>query len=243
MSTTYNDMDLHREYRRTRDPRLRREIVEANTGLVRHLAARFANRGETFDDLVQVGFIGLLGAIERFDPERGRPFSSFAVPTISGELKRHFRDRRWTVRLPRSLHDNHLRVRDAFDALSQDGRTPDRSEVAAYVGISEAAVREAIEAGRSFAVTSLDDSSAGHGGLLENRLAQPCTELEAAEARLLATPLVDRLPERQQRVLHLRFQQEMTQAQIAAELGMSQMQVSRLLARSFATLRTRACLR
>jgi RNA polymerase sigma-B factor len=234
-----DDLNVHREYARTRDPRLRREIVEANTGLVRHLAARFTNRGETFDDLVQVGFVGLLGAIERFDPERDRPFSALAVPTIVGELKRHFRDRRWTVRVPRSVRDNYLRVQAAIDTLNQSlGRTPQPSDVAAHTGISEEAVREAIDAGRSFTVVSLDDTPDGQPGPLESRLAQPCTELDSAEARMLATALLERLPHSQRRIVSLRFDRELSQSQIASELGISQMQVSRLLARSLNTMRT-----
>ena len=236
-----DDLDIHRRYRRTRDPRLRAAIAEAHTGLVRYLAARFANRGEAFDDLVQVGFLGLLGAIERFDPDRGRPFSSFAVPTILGELKRHFRDRRWAVRVPRSVQENYLRVREAADLLVQLlGQSPSVADLAGFTDMTEEDVVGAIEAASSFTLVSLDDASVGQRRSVENRLARFCPELESAEARRIVASLLSGLTERERRIVWLRYHQDLTQRQIADRIGISQMHVSRLLAHSLEAMRNLA---
>jgi RNA polymerase sigma-B factor len=229
--------DVHRQYRRTGDPRIRAAIAEAHTGLVRHLAARFANRGEAFDDLVQVGFVGLLGAIERFDPDRGRSFRSFAIPTIEGELKRHFRDHRWTVRVPRRVQENYLRLREAAGSLEQVlGRSPSLADLAGFTDLTEEDVLTAAQAGNSFFPLSLDGPSDERGSV-ENRITLPCRELESFEARTVVASLLSGLPERERQIVGLRYYQGLTQQQIASRMGMSQMYVSRLLARSLKAMR------
>jgi RNA polymerase sigma-B factor len=234
-------MDPYRQYRLTRDPRLRESIVDLHTGLVRRLARRFAHRGEELDDLVQVGFFGLLQAIDRFDPEHGRPFEAFATVTILGEIKHHFRDRRWIVRVPRPIQDNYLRVRAAAEELTQDlGRSPSSSDVADYVGLCEAEVLEALQAARSFGRLSLDDIGPDGRSPVEGWLARSCPELQAAEDRQLAESFLTQLADRQQQILRLRFGQELSQREIAEQIGTSQMHVSRLLARALETLRSMA---
>jgi RNA polymerase sigma-B factor len=232
-----DEFDVHRQYRRTGDPRLRAAIAEGHAGLVRHLAARFGNRGEAFEDLVQVGFVGLLGAIERFDPDRGRSFRSFAIPTIEGELKRHFRDRRWTVRVPRRVQENYLRLRDAADELEQIlGRSPSVADLAGFTHLTEEDVLTATQAGNSFALLPLAGTSDERGSV-ENRITRPCRELESAEARTLVASLLSGLPERDRQIVGLRYYQGLTQQQIAGRIGTSQVQVSRILARTLKAMR------
>jgi RNA polymerase sigma-B factor len=234
-------VDLFREYRRTRDPRLRAEIVDQNVGLARSLARRYAYRGVELDDLVQVAFWALLQAIERFDPERGTRFSSFATPTIIGALKRHFRDLRWSVGVPRSVQENYLRVRDATETLTQEfGRRPSTAEVAREAGLSEAQVIDARKAANSFRTVTLSVPEEGRSPTVENALPRSCAELQRAEDRGLAEALVARLPEREQRIVWLRYRQELSQREIAERIGISQMHVSRLLAQSLQRLRISA---
>lgn len=231
-------MDLYRRYHRTRDPRVREAIVQRHVGLVRRLAHRFDHRGEELDDLVQVAFCGLLKAVDRFDPDRGLRFATFAAPTIVGELKRHFRDHRWNVRVPRSTQENYLLVRETVDWLFQElGRRPTPADIAVSAGLSVRDVRQALQAGNSFQPLSLEHVDEDSGSWVERRLAQPCRNLQSAEDRQLATALLSRLPEYQRRVVGLRFGQDLTQRQIAERIGVSQMQVSRLLNRSLETLR------
>jgi RNA polymerase sigma-B factor len=185
-----------------------------------------------------VALWGLLHAIERFDPEHGTPFAAFATPTIVGSLKRHFRDRRWTVGVPRSVQENYLRIRDAMEALTQElGRRPLTAEVARWTGLSEEKVLEARKAGNSFRPLTLDLPGEGHPAI-DEVLPRSCPELQRAEDRGLAESLVARLPERQQRIVWLRFRQELSQREIAERIGISQMHVSRLLAQSLETMRT-----
>ena len=238
VTTAPSGADLHREYRRTRDPRLRAEIVAQHVGLVRTLARRYVNRGAELDDLEQVAFWGLLQAIERFDPEHGTRFSSYATPTIVGSLKRHFRDRRWSVGVPRSVQENYLRMREAMETLTHElGRRPLTAEVARWTGLSEEQVLEARKAGNSFRPLTLDIPVEGHSPI-EEVLPRSCPELQRAEDRGLAEALVARLPEREQRIVWLRFRQELSQSEIAERVGISQMHVSRLLAQSLQTMRT-----
>jgi RNA polymerase sigma-B factor len=234
-------MDLYREYRLTRDPRLRESMVNMHVGLARGLARRFAGRGEELDDLVQVAFVGLLHAIDRFDPDYGRPFEAFASITILGELKHHFRDRRWLIRVPRPVQDNYLRVRAAMDVFSQDlGRSPATSDVADYTGLSEPEVLDALNAGRSFRQVSLNGAGLGGSPWVQDLLARPCPELQSVEDRELAASFLTRLPQREQQIVWLRFGQQLSQREIAERVGTSQMHVSRLLARSLDTLRSLA---
>ena len=224
----------------TRDPRLRDSLIEAHLGLAEYLARRFANRGEPLDDLVQVASLGLVKAVERFDPARGLEFTTFATPTIVGELKRHFRDKGWAVRVPRRVQELHLRVTKVVDDLSLEmGRSPLIGEIAQRAGISEDEVIEAIEAGSAYRSTSLDAGRSDDDeapGLL-GQLGALDPEMASAERRAALGPLIGSLPEREQVMLYLRFYEGMTQSEIAKHLGISQMHVSRLLARSLQQLR------
>ncbi len=230
-----DELELHRRYAETQDPAVRSDLLESYTGLVRSLARRFAGRGESVEDLMQVGFVGLLQALERFDPNRGCPFLAFAVPTIVGELKKHFRDRRWRIRVPRQLQERYLEVRAVRDGLVQTlGRNPTVEDVAAELGISEDDVLEAMEAGATFSMASLD-APTGYG------MPQPWWTgergYEDLEDRLLVDSLLARLPAPQRDVVVLRYYGELTQSEIGRRLGMGQMQVSRILARTLGSLR------
>ena len=224
----------------TRDPATRDALIEAHLGLAEYLARRFANRGEPLDDLVQVASLGLVKAVERFDPGRGLEFTTFATPTIVGELKRHFRDKGWAVRVPRRVQELHLRVTRVVDDLALEfGRSPTVQEIAQRAGTTEDEVVEAIDAGSAYRSASLDagrtddDESPG----LLGQLGEIDPELARAERRAALGPLITELPEREQVMLYLRFYEGMTQSEIAKRLGISQMHVSRLLSRSLQQLR------
>jgi RNA polymerase sigma-B factor len=231
-------MDLHRRYRRTRDPELRDVLVGRHADLVRRLAARFDHRGEELEDLVQVGFWGLLKAIDRFDPDRRVRFATFATPTIIGELKRHFR-KRWNLRVPRGVQENYLRVRETSQMLFQDlGRSPSVDDIASCTGLGAAEVLEAMGAGATFRPLSLNEVFEQEHMRGEGVLAGSFPGPESAEDRCQLASLLSSLPSRDRKILWLRFGHELRQHEIAAELGISQMQVSRLLARSLDKLRT-----
>ncbi|HEX2042327.1 MAG TPA: RNA polymerase sigma factor SigF [Acidimicrobiales bacterium] len=231
-----------REYAETKDPELREELVTAHIGLAEYLARRFTNRGEPLDDLVQVASLGLLKAVDRFDPERGLEFSTYATPTIVGELKRHFRDKGWAVRVPRRVQELHLRLATVVSTLSQElGRSPTIGEIAQAASVSEEDVLEAIEAGHAYRFTSLDaPSGADEEGTLASQLGGDDQALVDSEHRVALSPLIARFPPRERTILHLRFFEGLTQSEIASRLGISQMHVSRLLARSLAQLRASA---
>lgn len=213
---------------------LRQQLVESQLPLVHHLAQRFRGRGEPYDDLVQVGTIGLLNAVDRFDPRRGS-FTTFAVPTILGEIRRHFRDRGWAMRVPRRLQDFGRQVAIARECLTQHlGRSPTVSELARELHDDPDLVVEAIETATVFATVPLP--SASEEALFDN-LSSPDQGLERVEHRVMLRPLLARLPARERQILALRFIRGLSQSQIAAEVGVSQMHVSRLLTRSLATLR------
>jgi RNA polymerase sigma-B factor len=229
----------------SRDPALRDELVEAHLGLAEYLARRFSNRGEPLDDLVQVASVGLIKAVDRFDPGREVEFSTYATHTIVGELKRHFRDKGWAVRAPRRMQELYLRLGNVIGILSQElGRSPTVPELAAEAGVSEEEVLEALEAGQAYRSTSIDaPGSAGavgageEGETLATQLGDYDPELVEAERRAELSPLIAQLPEREQTILFLRFFEGLTQSEIANQLGISQMHVSRLLARSLEQLR------
>jgi RNA polymerase sigma-B factor len=231
-----------REYADTKDPALREELVTAHIGLAEYLARRFTNRGEPLDDLVQVASLGLLKAVDRFDPERGLEFSTYATPTIVGELKRHFRDKGWAVRVPRRVQELHLRLGSVVSVLSQElGRSPTIGEIAQAASVSEEDVLEAIEAGHAYRFTSLDaPSGSDDEGTLATQLGEEDQALIDSEHRVALSPLIARFPPRERTILHLRFFEGLTQSEIAGRLGISQMHVSRLLARSLAQLRASA---
>jgi RNA polymerase sigma-B factor len=233
------------EYAETGAKALRDEIVASQVGLAEYLARRFKNRGEPIEDLIQVALLGLLKAVERFDPGRGLEFSTFATPTIVGELKRHFRDKGWAVRVPRRVQELHLRMGAVVNNLSQElGRSPTIPEIAARADVSVDEVLEAMEAGRAYRFSSIDapagDDDDRSASPAAAQLGEDDTGLEEVEQRMLLSPLIASLPKREQMIIHLRFFRGMTQSEIAARLGISQMHVSRLLARSLAQLRDRA---
>ncbi|MEW2614221.1 SigB/SigF/SigG family RNA polymerase sigma factor [Streptomyces sp. NPDC047880] len=220
--------------------RVRGALIEANLPLVRYAAARFRSRNEPMEDVVQVGTIGLINAIDRFDPDRGVQFPTFAMPTVVGEIKRYFRDNVRTVHVPRRLHELWVQVNSATEDLTTAfGRTPTTAEIAERLRITEDEVLSCIEAGRSYHATSLEAAQEGDGlpGLLD-RLGYEDPALDGVEHRDLVRHLLVQLPEREQRILLLRYYSNLTQSQISAELGVSQMHVSRLLARSFQRLRS-----
>lgn len=222
------------------DPRratLRDQIVTSHVPLVVALAGRFRDRGEPFDDIVQVGTVGLINAVDRFDLERGVEFSTFAAPTIIGEIKRHFRDRGATIRVPRRLQELRLRVNSSSEALThQLGRSPTVREIAAHAGLSEDEVLESLESAQAYLTVSLDDG--GDSSPLGELIGDEDESLDHIEIRETIRPLLDALPPRERRIVILRFFENMSQSQIAAEVGVSQMHVSRLLTRSLAQMRT-----
>ncbi|HET9690049.1 MAG TPA: SigB/SigF/SigG family RNA polymerase sigma factor [Acidimicrobiales bacterium] len=227
------------EWFETRDTKARDLVVSSYQGLAYSLAARFAQRGEELDDLNQVALIGLLKAVDRFDPGRGAELTTFATATILGELKRHLRDRGWSVRLPRRIHDLHLRAQQSVDELTQElGRSPTLPEIAARIGCSVEDVVEALDAGGLRHNASLEAPlSPGEDSSLTTRLGSPDLGLVEVDGRVTLSPLLARLPERQRQILNLRFVVGCSQTEIASMVGVSQMQVSRLLARSLAQLR------
>src|SRR3954447_4346889 len=229
-------------YSQTRDAGLREQLVTAHLGLAEYLARRFANRGEPLDDLIQVAALGLLKAVDRFDPDRGLEFSTYATPTIVGELKRHFRDKGWAVRVPRRVQELHLRLGSVVGQLSQElGRSPTIGEIAHAAAVSEEEVLEAIEAGHAYRFTSLDAPAGNDDEVsLSAELGAEDQGLIDSEHRVTLSPLIAQFPPRERMILHLRFFEGMTQSEIAARLGISQMHVSRLLARALAQLRSQA---
>ena len=229
-------------YAETRDPALRGQLVSAHLGLAEYLARRFANRGEPLDDLVQVASLGLIKAVDRFDPGRGAEFSTYATHTIVGELKRHFRDKGWAVRAPRRMQELYLRLGKVVGTLGQElGHSPTIAELAGVLNVSEEEVLEALEAGQAYRSASLDAPAGGEEGeSLGSRLGDDDPSLEDAERRATLSPLLAKLAPRERLIVQLRFFEGLTQSEIAERLGISQMHVSRLLARSVATLRNAA---
>ncbi|WP_327372775.1 SigB/SigF/SigG family RNA polymerase sigma factor [Streptomyces sp. NBC_01216] len=220
---------------------VRNTLIELNISLVRFAARRFRNRAEPAEDIVQIGTIGLIKAIDRFDPERGTDFSAFALPTVIGEMKRYFRDTSWAVRVPRRLQELRIDVAKAVDTLEQQlGHRPSRAELADHLHLSEEGVAEGELASNGYVARSLDapcgDAGADPGaGSRHLATAEPSYELiEYLES---LKPLLARLDARDRTILSLRFGEDLTQAQIGARLGLSQMHVSRLLARILHELR------
>jgi RNA polymerase sigma-B factor len=207
--------------------------------LAEFLARRFVHRGEPLDDLRQVALVGLLKAVERFEPDRGLQFSSFAMPTIVGELKRHFRDRGWAVRVPRRVQELHLELDRTIAALSQElGRPPTPKEIAARAGVQEEDVLESMEASSLYRLPSIDAIRSGDdpAGAPAERIGDMDPEMESVDNRLAVGELLSLLPEREQTIVYLRFFEGLTQSEIAEHVGISQMHVSRLLVRSLETL-------
>jgi RNA polymerase sigma-B factor len=224
------------EFQRQRD-----KIVERCLPLADHIARRFEGRGEPRDDLVQVARVGLVNAVVRFDVEAGSDFVSFAVPTVMGEVRRHFRDNSWSVKVPRRLKELHLRLGTATADLSQRlGRAPTATELASELGMERDEVVEGLVAGSSYNTLSIDSgggSDDDDARAIADTLGDVDAGLDRIEDREALRPLLEALPERERMVLVLRFFESMTQTQIAERVGISQMHVSRLLAKSLARLR------
>ncbi|MFD7404945.1 RNA polymerase sigma factor SigF [Streptomyces sp. NPDC059866] len=218
---------------------LRNQLVRMHLPLVEHLARRFRNRGEPLDDLTQVATIGLIKSVDRFDPDRGVEFSTYATPTVVGEIKRHFRDKGWAVRVPRRLQELRLSLTTATAELSQlHGRSPTVHELAEKLSISEEEVLEGLESANAYSTLSLDvPDTDDESPAVADTLGAEDEALEGVEYRESLKPLLEDLPPREKRILLLRFFGNMTQSQIAQEVGISQMHVSRLLARTLAQLR------
>jgi RNA polymerase sigma-B factor len=221
--------------------RQRDRIVERCLPLADHIARRFDGRGEPRDDLVQVARVGLVNAVIRFNVDAGSDFVSFAVPTIMGEVRRHFRDNSWSVKVPRRLKELHLRLGGATADLSQRlGRAPTPSELAAELDMDRDEVVEGLIAGSSYNTLSID-SGGGSGNeeapAIADTLGDVDLSLDQIENREALRPLLEALPERERTVLVLRFFESLTQTQIAERVGISQMHVSRLLAKSLTRLR------
>jgi RNA polymerase sigma-B factor len=234
---------LFLKYRQTRDRAIRDELAEAHLPLATHLAKRFDRRGEPLEDLIQVASLGLLKAIDRYEPDRGVEFSTFAVPTIVGELKRHFRDRAWSVRVPRRVQELHLELGAAVGELTHElHRSPTISELATRIGASIDDVLQAMDAGHAYRSDSLDApvSVGSEASSLSSHLGEEDSALSELVERTEIASLLATLPERERTIIVLRFFAGLTQSEIAERVGISQMQVSRLLTRTLDALRTQA---
>jgi RNA polymerase sigma-B factor len=214
------------------------QLIETNAAVARSMASRYRNRGIDLDDLEQVALLGLTKAAQRFDPSAGHDFLSFAVPTVRGELRRHFRDAGWTVRPPRRVQDLQARIAGAQDRLEAElGRSPRPSEIAAHLDEQLSDVVEALAADGCFTPTSLDATVADGSSTLGDLLGGEDRALAHVEAKVMLDPLVRGLSDRDQRIVRLRFYDGLTQQEIAEEVGLTQAQVSRVLARILADLR------
>jgi RNA polymerase sigma-B factor len=233
--------ELFARLQRTGDPEIRATLAHLHLPLVEYLAKRFKDRGEPLDDLVQVGSVGLLKAIDRFDLERGVEFSTYATPTIVGELKRYFRDKGWAIRVPRRLQELSLRLNKVVAHLTQQlGRSPTVSEIARHAGVTEEEVLEALESGQAYSTTSLDAPAGADeedSPMRLDRMGEDDIALDNLEYFASLAPLIAELPERERTILFLRFFRGMTQSRIAEQVGISQMHVSRLLTRILDFLR------
>jgi RNA polymerase sigma-B factor len=225
-----DEAELFRAYFESRTTEARNLIVERYAGLAAALARRFEQRGEPLQDLVQVANMALIGAVERFEPAQGNAFSSFATPTILGELKRHFRDKTWSIRVPRGLKELHLRITPAVSELHAElGRGPTIPELAAHLCVGEDELLEAMEAGAAYRPASLTQPSNAESAHEDRALTETESGYDNIEARLTVQALLEKLPERQRAIVSLRYFEDLTQSEIAARLGVSQVHVSRLL--------------
>ena len=240
--TSIDDRTLLRRYHEDGDLAAREELIERYMSLVRSLARRYSYRGEQLDDLVQIGAIGLIKAIDRFDLERGVELTTYATPNIIGEIKRHFRDKGWSVRVPRGLQELNVQLSKLIEEQTVElGRSPTISELAKVAGAEEELVVEALESGRAYSSVSL---STGGGGQDDEGELDPLESLgaeepqyEVSEDRAVLAPGFRVLDERERKILHLRFFKGLTQSQIAQQVGISQMHVSRLIRRALEKIR------
>lgn len=236
---------LFRRVQADGDPAAREQLVAAHLPLARNLARRYARSAESYEDLTQVASMALVKAVDRFDPDRGSEFASFAVPTILGELKRYFRDSSWAIHVPRGIQERAMAVDEAQQRLTnREGRSPSVAEIAEHLELSVEEVLEGLQASQAYSTLSLDAPQGS--GEEESDLTVAETvggedeRYELIDADLSIAAMARTLPERERRILYLRFVKEMTQTEIAARMGVSQMQISRLLRRSLAQLRERA---
>jgi RNA polymerase sigma-B factor len=223
-----------------RRQRLRDRAIEAWLPLARHLAHRYSGRGEPTDDLIQTATVGLIKAVDKFDPDRGVDFAGYAIPTIIGEIKRHFRDRTWSVRVPRRLQELRLAITEANSTLTHTlGRSPTVADIATHLGVTDEDVLEGLEGARAYNATSLSTPISADGSTeLGDTLGGEDHEYELAETRVALGPALATLDDREQKILTLRFYGNLTQSQIADQIGISQMHVSRLLTKALTKLRT-----
>lgn len=223
---------LFERFHKTRDRALRDQLVGHHENLVRFLASKFANRGEPLDDLIQVGMIGLINAVDRFEPDRGIKFSTYATPTIVGEIKRYFRDRSWNLKVPRWLQELNLQVTRANDTLAQQvGRPPTVAEIAEHVGCTEEDALKAMELGNAYDTVSLDTRLALEGDAaltLSDSIGVQDLELDQIESYDDLKAALEQLDNREKMILYLRYFQDQSQTEVARRLGISQMHVSRL---------------
>ena len=237
-----DERDLLEQYARDPSPALRDELITRFMPLARKLAARYAGRAEPFEDLLQIASIGLVHAVDRYDPDRGTTFSTFAVPTILGELRRHFRDRTWTIHMPRGLQETILDVEKAMEELpTRLGRAATVTDVAERLGISEEKVLEAISASQTRYSRSFEDSPLTDDGEsipLSERVGELDSRLSTIDDGVEVQDAVGHLSDREKNVLHLRFVEDLTQREIAAQVGVSQMQISRILRATIDRLRS-----
>ena len=228
--------ELFRQYKEEGSSEARDQLIVSHLNLVRFLASKFKNRGESLEDLVQVGTIGLIKAIDRFDPERGLEFTTYATPTIMGEIKRHFRDKGWSVRVPRRLQELSAKVNQATDELTnQLQRSPSVDEVAERVGASVDEVLEAMESSSAYSSVPLEGGSSSEDEESASVIDHYVTEdadLAASDDRIVLEEAIADFSPREQEVIHMRFVEGLTQVEIADRLGVSQVQVSRLLRRT-----------
>ena len=237
-----DDKILLRKYHEEGDLHAREKLIEQYMSLVRSLARRYSYRGEQLEDLVQIGAIGLIKAIDRFDLERGVELTTYATPNIIGEIKRHFRDKGWSVRVPRGLQELNVQLSRLMEQLTvQLGRSPTIAELAKASGSPEEDVLEALESGRAYSSLSLSSGGGGDGEEDLDPLESIGTEehqYEVSEDRAVLAPGFKALDERERKILQLRFFDGLTQSQIAQQVGISQMHVSRLIRRSLEKIRT-----
>lgn len=228
--------ELFRLYKEKGDEEARDQLIVSHLNLVRFLASKFKNRGEPLDDLVQVGTIGLIKAIDRFDPERGLEFTTYATPTILGEIKRHFRDKGWSIRVPRRLQELSAKVNQATDELTVElQRSPSVEEIAAKLGVGAEEILEAMESSGAYTSVSLEaggSSEDDEAPALIDRLGSVDEDLDASDDRMVIDDAISDFSPREQEIVRMRFIDGLTQVEIAKRLGVSQVQVSRLLRRT-----------
>ena len=228
--------ELFRRFKEEGDAEARDQLIVNHINLVRFLASKFKNRGESLEDLVQVGTIGLIKAIDRFDPERGLEFTTYATPTIMGEIKRHFRDKGWSVRVPRRLQELSAKVNQATDELTnQLQRSPSVAEIAEHLGSTVDEVLEAMESSSAYSSVPLEGGGSGEDDEAPSVIDHYATEdpeLAASDDRIVLEQAIADFSPREQEVVRMRFDEGLTQVEIAERLGISQVQVSRLLRRT-----------